>query len=93
MIIALDYDHTFTEDPQVWYNAMMIMKQAGHTVVGVTMRYPAEASGMDMRYDHVCSKIFFTGRRGKKQFMNEQGLNVDVWIDDQPMWILGDAHA
>ncbi len=91
MIIALDNDHTFTNDPDAWFEAMRAMKNAGHTVIGVTMRYPAEASGMDKRYDDICERIYFTSRAAKQSAMAVQGVHVDVWIDDSPHWILNNA--
>ena len=66
MIIGLDYDDTWTRDPDGWFTAMMALKMRGHTIYGITMRYPREASGMDSRYDQVCEQILFTGRRQKK---------------------------
>lgn len=93
MNISLDYDDTFTKDPEAWYAAMMLLKQAGHTIYGVTMRYPAEASGMDKRYDEVCEAIFFTSRAAKQSFVAVKGIHIDVWIDDNPKWIFTNALA
>jgi len=93
MIIALDYDNTFDRDPDSWYEAMLRMKMGGHTIIGATMRYPSEASGMSKRYEALCTKIYFTSRQAKKSFLAERGQRVDVWIDDTPEWILGDALA
>lgn len=93
MILALDYDYTFTEDPNSWYRIAHILRQAGHVVYGVTMRYPHEASGMDHWYDKACNDIFFTGRKAKKLFMLGKGIKVDVWIDDNPTWIIQDAAS
>lgn len=93
MIIGLDYDETFTRDPAAWCNAMRALKNAGHTIVGVTMRYPAEASGMDSRYDNLCEEILFTGRKAKRQFAYNKGWFVDVWIDDNPIWVEQDAAS
>lgn len=93
MIVALDYDDTFTRDPDVWYLIVNKLRDAGHTVYGVTMRYPHEASGMDTLYDLACNDLFFTGRKAKKNFMEDRGIFVDVWIDDQPGWVLQDAAS
>lgn len=92
MIIALDYDHTFTEDPAAWCAAMHALRLCGHEIVGVTMRYDHETHGMDPRYADACDRIFFTGRKAKQPFMAERGIIVNVWIDDNPHWILGDAR-
>lgn len=92
MIIALDYDDTFTNDPAAWSQAMQVLRAAGHTVYGVTMRSPHEGIA-DKTYFDACDHVVFTCRRGKKKTLNAQGVSIDVWIDDQPMWILGDARA
>ena len=39
MLIALDYDDTFTRDPEGWLNFAKLMKSRGHEIIGVTMRY------------------------------------------------------
>ena len=93
MIIAFDYDDTFTRDPDAWTAALSAMKQAGHQIIGVTMRYPEEARGMSMRYVALCDKLFFTSRKAKWYFLQERGIKVDVWIDDSPHWIMRDALA
>ena len=93
MLIALDYDDTWTRDPDAWYAAMKIMKAAGHTIYGVTMRYPREATGMDMRYVDVCDKLLFTSREAKWYYTRNKGILIDVWIDDSPHWILRSAQS
>lgn len=91
MNICLDYDDTFTHDPETWLTIARTLRIAGHRVIGATMRYPAEAGGMDKRYEEACERIFFTGRRAKQAFLHAHGDNVDVWIDDAPHWILTNA--
>lgn len=93
MIIGLDYDDTWTRDPDGWFTAMMALKMRGHTIYGITMRYPREASGMDSRYDQVCEQILFTGRRAKRSFAEGRGILVDVWIDDNPVWVDNSAAS
>jgi hypothetical protein len=82
LIIALDYDDTFTRDPGGWRQTAIFFRQRGHKVYGVTMRY--EREGVCMDYESACDKVFFTGRKQKRQFMNDLGIFVSVWIDDCP---------
>lgn len=91
MLIALDYDDTFTRDPEAWLGFAKLMKSRGHEVIGVTMRYPGEASGMDSRYADACPKTHFTGRQAKKQYLEGKGVFPHIWIDDTPEWILVSA--
>lgn len=93
MIIALDYDHTFTKDPQGWLSFAEIMSGRGHQIIGVTMRYEDEKRGMDARYSIACSAVYFTGRKGKRPWLSEKAITVDVWIDDTPEFIIMSASA
>ena len=92
MILALDYDQTFTEDPDGWLEVTNLLRARGHSVYGVTMRYDTETAGMSKKYMAACDKIFFTGRMAKQQFMAARGITVNVWIDDMPEWVLNNAR-
>lgn len=91
MILALDYDDTYTRDPQMWNDIIGIMQHNGHTVYCVTMRAPAEGRAVREALESRVDGIFFTERRAKRDFMSARGINVDVWIDDSPAWVLMDA--
>ena len=95
MNISLDYDNTYTRDPVFWDMFISNAQHFNHTVYCVTMRHthPFEsievletigrAIGQDMCH--------FTGRKNKKDFMFALGISIDVWIDDNPFFILNDA--
>lgn len=92
MVIGLDYDDTFTRDPAGWTQFINLMTKRGHSVYIVTWRceggeiLPVYA---DMQYWKAeCEGIYPTGRKAKAKFMAEQGILVDVWIDDNPAAIL-----
>ena len=87
MLIALDYDHTFSRDPLGWQEAIGVLKQHGHTVVGATMRHDHETSDMSEIYGEICDRIIFTGRKAKRAYLAEKGIMPDVWIDDMPEFI------
>lgn len=91
MIIALDYDETFTRCPVGWSTAMAWMKHHGHTIIGCTMRTPAEREGMDDRYFDVCSAVHFSSRQGKREYLASKSILPHVWIDDTPEFICLDA--
>ena len=88
MNIALDYDDTYTRDPRLWDAFISVAKARGHTVVFVTMRHPHEP--IEVSDDHT---VHYTGRKAKKQFMDDRLDQIDVWIDDSPHWILMDAAS
>ena len=94
MIIALDFDDTYTRDPITWDEFILLMQDNGHTVICVTMR--TEAEGQQVREnlgELLGGRIFFTSRQAKKPFMEKLGININVWIDDNPYWIMYDARG
>ncbi len=59
----------------------------------VTMRYdvPYEADEVREALRDKVDGFFFTGRKAKQKFMFDQGISIDVWIDDMPFFVLNDA--
>ena len=55
MKLSLDYDDTFTRDPETWYKIAMLLQQAGHTIYGFTMRTLQETRDVDPRYLQACN--------------------------------------
>ncbi len=91
MIIALDYDGTYTEDPISWDDFISYMMKKGHEIVVVTMRYESEAP--EFTLSPVCAcRWFFTGRKAKKPFMHNLGIKPNIWIDDHPQSVFLDAE-
>lgn len=83
MFIALDYDNTYTRDPEFWLDFVQKAHSCNHCVMCVTMRYPHEVLNMDKRLLELV-EVIPTGRKAKKKFMRLQGHQVDIWIDDNP---------
>lgn len=73
MLIALDYDDTYTRDPPMWDRFIRLAIASGHGDV-------RESIG------RLCA-VYCTGRRAKLEYMTEVGRIPDVWIDDSPMFI------
>ncbi len=90
MIISLDYDGTFTKDPELWIQFIQSAKERGHRVVCVTMRSKEEATVMDGRLLGLV-EMCFTNRKAKKQAARMQGIEPDIWIDDFPEWLFEDG--
>lgn len=89
---SLDYDGTYTADPELWLEFIKRAHERGHKVVCVTMRHLHETKDAD--FDPRLSalvKVFPTSRKAKKQFMRMQGWKIDVWIDDNPDWLYEDG--
>jgi hypothetical protein len=84
MIVALDFDGTFTEDPEGWSGVIALFKARGHTIYIVTMRHPEVEEAIPNFIKHIVDDIFYTGRLAKRKFMESKGIKIDVWIDDNP---------
>jgi hypothetical protein len=90
MNIALDFDDTFTRDPEFWLKFVLLCRNHGHNIYCVTARSAQQA---DEVFDELGQFIgrdrcFFTDMQAKKPFMFKQGISIDVWIDDNPWFII-----
>lgn len=90
MLIALDFDETYTADPLLFTAFVAMAQKAGHSVVVATMRH--EEEGSDVRSELGWLPIYFTGRKAKRPFLAAAGVHPDIWIDDNPAWIVQDAR-
>lgn len=85
--IGLDYDDTFTTDPDAWFGAMSLLKRKGFRIVGTTFRY-AEEPIEDQRYHRLCDRVIYCARRSKQETAKLEGEEVDIWIDDMPQFVV-----
>lgn len=86
MLIAIDYDDTWSRDPEFWRGVCTLAEQRGHTVIGVTAREEDEHGDMCQHYFRL--RRFHTAGKAKRKFVEERmGRPVDVWIDDSPEFI------
>lgn len=95
MLLALDYDDTYTRDPQFWNAVIALAVQRGHAVICATLRadVPHEADEVRAALAHRVEAIVFTGRRAKHAAVHAAGFMPSVWIDDNPQFIHMDARA
>lgn len=84
MNVALDYDGTYTEDPELWLAFVRALELRGHNVWIVTMRYASETADMDKRIMELVDGVVFTGRQAKRKACEERGIKIHVWVDDNP---------
>ncbi|APW37649.1 hypothetical protein RD110_10970 [Rhodoferax koreense] len=80
-IIALDYDDTYTADPELWDLFIAAAVKNRHLVVCVTFRYQ-DRQPIDAPPPGI--ELFYTGGQPKGAYMAAQGLMPDIWIDDMP---------
>jgi hypothetical protein len=90
MIISIDFDDTFTSDPQAWSNVVNALVASGHEVVCISGRTDDEVNRDDLRHalpDSI-ERIYLCGSVGKKYYAEKNAIPVDVWIDDSPTRIV-----
>jgi hypothetical protein len=87
MKIALDFDDTYTRDPELWDQFINLSQSRGHDIRIVTFR---KSSMTDPALDYLATKmpVIFTEYTQKRHFTNEIGWTVDIWIDDSPEFIV-----
>lgn len=87
MNIALDFDDTYTRDPEFWDKFIDDAKDRGHDIRIVTFR---KSTMTDPALTRLSEKIpvIFTEYMQKRAFCNYLGWMVDVWIDDSPEFIV-----
>jgi hypothetical protein len=81
MLIAFDYDGTYTRDPEFGDALIALAKQRGHEVIIVSNRaWPPE------RHERVPKDVVFlaVADEYKRQAAEAAGYRVDIWIDDIP---------
>lgn len=93
MNISLDYDDTYTRDPVLFNTVIRLMSSRGHKVYCVTMRTPEEGAEVHANLSGLVHGIIFTSRKAKKEFCFNMGININVWIDDSPFFVLQDAAS
>lgn len=85
MNIALDYDGTYTADPNLWQVFIAKALHNGHKVYVVTFRFPQDP--IDQELPKLVDGVYYTSQEQKSAYMEKQGIHIDVWIDDMPFFI------
>jgi acid phosphatase class B len=84
MNIGLDYDDTYTRDPIAWTEFIKMMQMRGHNIYLVTWRFVQEVDDGIRKLDKILDGVYFTGRKAKEKYMFDKGINIHVWVDDNP---------
>lgn len=94
MHVAIDYDDTYTRDPEAWNQVILILIAAGHTVWCVSLRNERVMKEVrDTVGQYVGEDACFgTNNVSKRSYMYvQEGIYIDVWIDDSPEFIANNA--
>lgn len=85
LTIAIDYDDTYTADPTLWDAFIAHARERGHRVVCVTCRRETMDNVEECDVPGVLT--YFTSMAPKRWHMEQQGIEVDIWIDDHPICV------
>lgn len=89
-VIGVDFDDTISTNELGWLQVLALFERLGYIVYVVTYRSATEwPEDMDFLRDKGY-KVFCTDRMSKREFMKRKGLDVDIWIDDNPYGIIYD---
>lgn len=86
MLIALDYDKTYTADSVFWNMFIALAEKYHHKVICITMRHNSKEEKINWNIE-----THYTGRMAKKKWAEENRIFVDIWIDDKPAWLFENA--
>lgn len=92
LIIAIDFDDTFTADPMLFSTFIVMGKSQGHRFYCVTNRQKTMGD-TELINDYLdrfdCQMpIVFANEYGKVETMERLGIKVDIWIEDAPRTLL-----
>ena len=89
--IALDFDDTYTADPKTFENIIAVLQASGHKVTVVTLRDDQDRhSSMDYLKEEYNVNTVFCAGQSKERIVRELGLQINIWIDDNPRYITND---
>ncbi len=85
MLISIDYDATWTQDPAFWRKFCRMANTAGHKVILVTNRQGTAADVRELRGLRAhCHEIIFAKEGPKRRAAKARGYRPHIWIDDNP---------
>lgn len=86
LTIGLDYDKTYTADPAFWDSVIRVANYHGHRVLVITARRDTEENRVEVQVPGC--RVFFTSLASKLWYSEHYGLDVDIWIDDDPKTVV-----
>ncbi len=87
MIIAIDYDGTFSADPALFSALIVEMRRYGHEPIIVTGRPEAWASDIHAAIGDSMPIICCENGQWKREAALEAGYSPDIFIDDCPEYV------
>lgn len=83
MTFAIDYDGTWTADPEAFRAFASLLRRRGHRVLLVTARVSGHGE-VERECSTYVDRVLFSGAAYKRECCEANGEAVHVWIDDMP---------
>lgn len=92
--IAVDYDGTYTDNPDCWFAVIVQLRIFGYSVYCVSARTNNEQNNREL-FNVLPNGVVLvlTGHQPKKKFCEDLGINIDIWIDNNPMALFVDDRT
>jgi len=95
MRIAIDFDDTYTLDPEMWDKILVLMCRSGHEVFCITARPDDHMEKVRQTIGKIVGidNCIGTQLLAKRQYVKDHyDLTFDVWIDDTPDAIVANIY-
>ena len=89
---AIDYDATWTVDPEAFRAFAALLRRRGHRVLLVTARVSGHAE-VELETGAHVDRVIFSGAELKRVTCERLGEKVGVWIDDNPEMVGSDVDV
>lgn len=90
LTVAVDWDDTYTTDMELWTKVVEMFLAYEWKVVCITGRRCTLESTQEIRCWLPSSvELHYSYDQPKLDYAKEHGIDVDVWIDNDPMIITG----
>lgn len=89
LVFGIDFDGTFAADPLFFKAFVSLLRASGHSCVMVTGREDVPGLAEPVRaLVGDLMPIVFAGGTWKKDAAKAAGWIIDIWIDDNPTYIM-----
>jgi len=83
----LDYDGTYGADVEMWKQIIPIMQASNHNIYLVTSRGMDTPVELAQDFKDFGIPIIYCNYRAKRKVCEERGINISIWVDDDPFRI------
>ena len=83
---SIDYDGTWTSDPEAFRAFSALLRRRGHRVLVITARVSGHGE-VERECGPFVDRVLFSGANYKREHARAHGEIVHVWIDDMPEMI------